>query len=91
MANLGVLVFLISPLLFGFVLRLMIPAESDWGRAGLAFSGAGLSALWLVVSNQQSDGITAAAGLALLPVLLLILLVPAGLGVHLASLREPKK
>ena len=80
------LVFLLSPFVIGFGLRWIIPATSDWGRAGLALLAASIPPLALIVMSQNADAISSAATLSLIPVLFLIMLIPAGLGVHISSM-----
>lgn len=87
----GVLVFLFLPFVAGFVLRWVVQAKSAMGRTSLAISGACLPVVWLLGSAEFGDGITNAATWALASVVFMVFLVPAALGVHLASLRKAEQ
>lgn len=80
------LIWFLAPLVLGFSMRMVIPAKSDCGRAGLATVAAALPSFGLLALDLGSIGNAAAFGVV--PILFLIFLIPAGFGVHLARLRD---
>jgi hypothetical protein len=82
------LFWLIAALPIGYALRVFVPAMTDWSRSGLALLAAGLASFGFLGSPilllaREDTWI-------LMLVFCLMFLLPAGFGVHLASLRKPK-
>ena len=76
-------VWFLSPFVVGYLLRRFFQAKSDWSRAGLAIGAAALPSFgWFAPGIAFGDG--SVFGFAF--ILFLMFLVPAGVGVHLASL-----
>jgi hypothetical protein len=77
--------FVVTPALFGWVLGKVFRPRRELGVAGWAFLSAALPGLVLVVLAQTADGITAAASLSIAPVFFLLSLLPAGIGCSIGS------
>jgi hypothetical protein len=88
---LGFLLWFAAAFAIGYSLRVFVRAESDWGRSGLAFLGAMLATLGILVFERgwRSLGRIELENLGYLLVVTFMFLFPSAIGVHLASLRKP--
>ena len=88
----GFLFWFVAAFAYGFALRSFIRAESDWGRSGLAFLGATLAMLGILVGQRgwRVLGFIGPESLGTMLVVAFMFLLPSGVGVHMASLRKPK-